>query len=158
MVVKISDWTAIVATCKERNRSVVAVKIEALDALLTSYGKALYELSALRQRYSQVAGKKAPLTVREAKAMSEYEHPEYWESGYVDDNGEAHYFDQTDDYEVAIGFVVNQFYMDKEAGMGTPHQRRYVDNTIGAAYSGDEVEVTLDKRTYFVRPFASDES
>jgi len=87
-----------------------------------------------------------------SRSIDEFESSGFWQSGYVDSDGNAHEFDHAQDYEDAVGHIVSQMMADQQSGRhASVAQRQFARNTIADANDGDHIELDLGDRHYFVR-------
>jgi len=89
---------------------------------------------------------------------AEFESSGYWQSGYVDSDGNAHEFDHAQDYEDALGHVSSQVWIDEQYGEITASQEAHANAVIDKANDGDPVEIDLGNRHYFVREVGAQHS
>jgi hypothetical protein len=89
---------------------------------------------------------------REIAAANELEAGGYWDSGFIDSvTGERFGGDPQQDYEDAVGQIINPLTDAMAASEGNEFQRRYAHNTLENAIDGEPIELDLGSRHFYVR-------
>ncbi len=95
----------------------------------------------------------------EEEGLRELEASGYWESGYVDSvTGEVREFDHKQDWDDAYNRVLEEVANDLWEDAGTLPQQDGARAILNHAEDGEQIELDLGHRHYFVREVGAKQS